>query len=60
MTPQTSIPTPTSTTAFTQEEQRALRKLRTRYQQDADLFSQRELAHLCFLRWLFQTGQLAP
>ena len=44
---------------FTQGEQRALRTLRARYQQDHDLFSPPELARLRFLRWLVQTGRLA-
>jgi hypothetical protein len=43
MTPQISTPAPALTTTFTPEERQALCKLRTRYQQDADLLSQKEL-----------------
>jgi hypothetical protein len=61
MTTETSVTTRTST--FTPAEQRALRTLRTRYQQDSDLWNSRERAtpasgHPRFLRWLYQTGQL--
>ena len=45
--------------AFTPEEWSALQRLCTRYQQSADLLTERELAHLRFLRWLAQTGRLA-
>lgn len=44
---------------FTPAEQRALRTLRARYQQDRDLFSPSEFARLRFLRWLIQSGRLA-
>jgi hypothetical protein len=44
---------------FSPAEKRTLRALRTRYQQDADLFNNRERAQLLFLRWLYQTGQFA-
>ena len=44
---------------FTLEERSALQRLRARYQQSADLLTERELAHLRFLRWLAQTGRLA-
>jgi hypothetical protein len=40
-------------------EQRSLRALRARFQQDGDLFSDRERAHLLFLRWLYQNGHFA-
>jgi hypothetical protein len=46
----------TTQSTFSPAEKRALRALRTRYQQDADLFSQRERAQLLFLRWLYQSG----
>jgi hypothetical protein len=56
MTTETAATTRSST--LPPAEQRALRALRTRYQQDAHLFSQRERPQLLFLRWLYQTGQL--
>ena len=56
MTTETAVTTRIST--FSPAEKRALRALRTRYQQDGDLFSRRERAQLLFLRWLYQTGQL--
>jgi hypothetical protein len=36
----------------------AFLRLRARYQQGADLWDERELAHLRFVRWLVQTGRL--
>jgi len=56
MSTETTITTSSST--LTPAEKRALRALRTRYQQDPDLFSRRERAHLLFLRWLYRTGRL--
>lgn len=41
-------------------ERLALQRLRVRYQQDHDLFSGREFAHLRFLRWLHRSGRLIP
>lgn len=38
----------------------ALHALRARYLESRDLFNPRETAHLRFLRWLVQTGRLAP
>ena len=58
MTTSTGPPAPTTT--FTRAEWRALRVLRARYQQDRDLLSERERTHLRFLRWLYETGRLAP
>jgi hypothetical protein len=46
--------------AFTETEQAALRRLRLRYQESRDLFNDRELARLRFLRWLHGTGHSAP
>jgi len=46
------------TVPFTPNEQRALSALRSQYGQDRDQFSQRERAHLRFVRWLYQTGRL--
>lgn len=43
---------------YTPEQWSALQRLRVRYQQSADLWDERELAHLRFLRWLVQTGRL--
>jgi hypothetical protein len=45
--------------AVSSELTRAWQGLRNRYREDQDLFSARELAHLCFLRWLVRTGRLA-
>ena len=45
-------------TRFTLEEMRDLEGLRGRYQRDHDLFSERELAHLRFLRWCLHAGYL--
>ena len=45
---------------YTRAEWDSLCALRTRYQQDADLLSERERAHVRFLRWLHQTGRLDP
>jgi hypothetical protein len=43
----------------TVDEWRAWLWLRRRYQEDLDLWTARELAHLRFLRWLAQNGRLA-
>jgi hypothetical protein len=53
-----TCPQQSQTTPFTPNEQRALSALRSRYGQDRDQFSQRERAHLHFVRWLYQTGRL--
>jgi hypothetical protein len=40
-------------------ESHAWQQLRQRYyEEDRDLWTERELAHLRFLRWLAQTGRL--
>jgi hypothetical protein len=54
MSPQTVVET--TANQFTRAERQAMRALRARYQQDHGLFGARELAHLSFLRWLYQTG----
>lgn len=64
METQTQVTTTTHTTTITtvmltSEEQKALEALRARFLQDHDLFSDRELAHLQFLRWLYTQGVLA-
>ena len=46
-------------TEFTPGEWRALADLRRRHGQTRDLFSDGELAHLCFLNWLYHTGRLS-
>ena len=51
---------PAPPTTFARAEWRTLRVLRVRYQQDRDLLSERERAHVRFLRWLYETGRLAP
>ena len=57
----TQTPTKDSSiVSFTRAQSRTLRTLRSRYQQDHDLFSAQELAHLRFVRWLYLTGRLAP
>jgi hypothetical protein len=45
---------------FTAAELHALQQLRTRYAQVHDFLSVDELARLGFVRWLVQTGRLAP
>jgi hypothetical protein len=53
----------TSTTPIPQAtpaQQRALCRLRERYQHDQDLFTRQELARLAFVRWLYQTGRVQP
>jgi hypothetical protein len=44
---------------FSLKEWAASLALRTRHQQDSDQFNARELEHLRFNRWLYQTGRLA-
>jgi hypothetical protein len=44
---------------FTRDELERLAALRTRYEQGGDRFNERELATLCFLRWLRATGRVA-
>jgi hypothetical protein len=44
---------------FTRDELVRLQALHTRYEQAQDQFSKRELATLCFLRWLRATGRVA-
>jgi len=39
-------------------EARALESLRLRYREDRERFSPGELAHLTFLRWLYETGRI--
>jgi hypothetical protein len=48
--------TRTADTTLTQAERRRLAPLRRRYRQDCDCFSDRERAHLLFLRWLYRNG----
>ena len=43
---------------FSRDEWQRLQRLHLRYQQDHDLLSAREVAHLRFLRWLAVTGRL--
>ncbi|HEX6817474.1 MAG TPA: hypothetical protein VF120_03805 [Ktedonobacterales bacterium] len=45
--------------AATLEGWSTLQRLRTQYQQNLDLWTERELAHLLFMRWLVETGRLA-
>jgi hypothetical protein len=46
--------------AFSAVECVALDRLRNRYQQCGDSLSERELARLRFLRWLYLSGRLVP
>ena len=46
--------------ALTDTERRPLEALRERYQQSGDTLSERELARLRFLRWLYLSGRLVP
>lgn len=48
------------TLPFTADQWQALAVLRQQYRQHRDCFSSREVAHLRFLRWLYQTGRLVP
>jgi uncharacterized protein YciI len=43
---------------FTRDEWQMLQRLHLRYQQDHDLLTAHEVAHLRFLRWLAVTGRL--
>ncbi|HLJ67458.1 MAG TPA: hypothetical protein VKX16_08865 [Chloroflexota bacterium] len=56
----TETPGTTTTASLTLAERRSLRSLRRRYQENHDLFSRQELARLGFLRWLVQSGRVAP
>ena len=58
MTTHTDHPTASVQTPFTDEETRALEAVRLRFQQDHDVLSACERAHLCFLRWLVCSGRL--
>ena len=51
---------PIALTTYPLGEWHALQQLRARYQQGHDLWSAREWAYFCFLRWLVQTGRLVP
>jgi hypothetical protein len=53
-----STPFSTAVPTYSPEEWSALQRLRARYQQNPDLWTERELAHLRFLRWLVQSGWL--
>ena len=59
MTTNIHQPTALTETPFTEQEARALEALRIRFQEDHDLLSAREWAHLRFLRWLVRTGRIA-
>ncbi len=45
---------------FSDAEWSRLRALRERYGVSRDLFNQREMARLSFLRWLYRAGRLRP
>jgi hypothetical protein len=46
------------TVHFTREQRVLLNALQARYRQDPDLFSDRELSRLRFVRWLYQNGRI--
>ncbi len=46
--------------SFAPQELAALRVMRTRYAIHSDVFDDRALAHLRFLRWLYHNGRLVP
>jgi len=58
MTTDIHQPTALAEIPFTEQEARALKALRIRFQEDHDLFGAREWAHMRFLRWLVRTGRL--
>lgn len=58
MTTHINHPTTFGPPSFTDEEIRALETVRLRFQRDHDVLSDRERAHLCFLRWLVRSGRL--
>lgn len=49
-----------ATPNYTEATWSAWQRLRLRFQQDRDLWTPREEAHLRFLRWLVETGRLVP
>lgn len=51
------IVTGTGLTPFTPAERKALRSLRASYQSVQHLFTDRELAHLLFLRWRVESSR---
>lgn len=54
-----ATPEPSALATLTCQEWVALLNLRRRYRLGQDLWSDHELAHLRFLRWLHDTGRLA-
>jgi hypothetical protein len=46
--------------AFTDAQYEALARLCGRYEQSGDILSERELARLRFLQWLYRSGRLVP
>jgi hypothetical protein len=58
MIPHNAMVTPRPLPGFTLDERLALRTLGERYHQGHDLCSVRELAHLRFLRWLYETSRV--
>lgn len=49
---------PPTPSPFSGDEMAAFERLRTRYQEAQDTWSEHELGHLRFLKWLRQSGQL--
>lgn len=58
MTTETDQPTTYVPTQFSDEETRALERVRVRFHEDHDVLSSRERAHLRFLRWLVLSERL--
>ncbi len=56
----TRFPNPSShaVPTYSPEVWSTLYQLRARYQESADLWTECELAHLRFVRWLVETGRL--
>jgi hypothetical protein len=54
----TPHPIPPPEITFNSEQLLTLSALRALYQEQHGFFTQRELAHLRFVRWLYRTGKL--
>lgn len=48
----------TPTTTLTPAERQALRVVRKHYRESRDIFSDKELRALSFIRWLYETGRI--
>lgn len=52
------LPQPAAPQPFTADQLQALTTLRVSYERQPDLFSERELARLHFVRWLYESGRM--